>query len=236
MKIGSRYSSFLNYLSTFVKRKLSKLHEANNFCYDDNLVKEYGDVRMNAYTINFDVITKINDEQFFQLCRNNPELKLEQNQNGEIIIMSPRGGETGNKNAELITDFCLWNRRQKFGQIFDSSTVFKLPLGSKRSPDVAYIQQERWDKLTQEEKEKFPPIAPDFVLELKSKTDSLKEVQKKMQEYMDNGVKLGWLINTEKKQVEIYRQGQEKEVLDNPQTLSGDDILPGFRLDLALIF
>ncbi|EAM47543.1 Protein of unknown function DUF820 [Crocosphaera watsonii WH 8501] len=236
MKIGSRYLSFLNYLSTFVKRKLSKLHEANNFCYDDNLVKEYGDVRMNAYTINFDVITKINDEQFFQLCRNNPELKLEQNQNGEIIIMSPTGGETGNKNAELITDFCLWNRRQKFGQIFDSSTGFKLPLGSKRSPDVAYIQQERWDKLTQEEKEKFPPIAPDFVLELKSKTDSLKEVQKKMQEYMDNGVKLGWLINTEKKQVEIYRQGQEKEVLDNPQTLSGDDILPEFRLDLALIF
>ncbi|WP_339390510.1 Uma2 family endonuclease [Crocosphaera watsonii] len=191
---------------------------------------------MNAYTINFDVITKINDEQFFQLCRNNPELKLEQNQNGEIIIMSPTGGETGNKNAELITDFCLWNRRQKFGQIFDSSTGFKLPLGSKRSPDVAYIQQERWDKLTQEEKEKFPPIAPDFVLELKSKTDSLKEVQKKMQEYMDNGVKLGWLINTEKKQVEIYRQGQGKEVLDNPQTLSGDDILPEFRLDLALIF
>ena len=181
---------------------------------------------MNAYTINFDVITKINDEQFFQLCRNNPELRLEQNQNGEIIIMSPTGGETGSYNAEFNADFVNWNRRKKLGKIFDSSTGFQLPLGSKRSPDVAYIQQERWDKLTQEEKEKFPPIAPDFVLELKSKTDSLKEVQKKMQEYMDNGVKLGWLINTEKKQVEIYRQGQEKEVLDNPQTLSGDDILP----------
>ena len=191
---------------------------------------------MNAYTINFDVITKINDEQFFQLCRNNPELRLEQNQNGEIIIMSPTGGETGSYNAEFNADFVNWNRRKKLGKIFDSSTGFQLPLGSKRSPDVAYIQQERWDKLTQEEKEKFPPIAPDFVLELKSKTDSLKEVQKKMQEYMDNGVKLGWLINTEKKQVEIYRQGQEKEVLDNPQTLSGDDILPEFRLDLALIF
>ncbi len=191
---------------------------------------------MNAYTINFDVITKIDDEQFFQLCRNNPELKLEQNQNGEIIIMSPTGGETGNKNAELITDFCLWNRGKKLGQIFDSSTGFKLPLGSKRSPDVAYIQQERWDKLTQEEKEKFPPIAPDFVLELKSKTDSLKEVQKKMQEYMDNGVKLAWLINPEKKQVEVYRQGQEKQILDHPQTLSGENILPEFRLDLALIW
>ncbi|MDJ0662615.1 MAG: Uma2 family endonuclease [Crocosphaera sp.] len=191
---------------------------------------------MNAYTINFDVITKINDEQFFQLCRNNPELKLEQNQNGEIIIMSPTGGETGSYNAELNADFVNWNRRKKLGKIFDSSTGFKLPLGSKRSPDVAYIQQERWDKLTQEEKEKFPPIAPDFVLELKSKTDSLKEVQEKMQEYMDNGVKLGWLINPEKKQVEIYRQGQEKEILDNSQTLSGEDILPEFTLDLALIW
>ncbi|MDJ0579639.1 Uma2 family endonuclease [Crocosphaera sp.] len=191
---------------------------------------------MNAYTINFDVITKINDEQFFKLCRNNPELKLEQNQNGEIIIMSPTGGETGKRNANLITDFGIWNRQKKLGQIFDSSTGFKLPLGSNRSPDVAYIQQERWDKLTQEEKEKFPPIAPDFVLELKSKTDSLKELQEKMQEYMNNGVKLGWLINPEKKQVEIYRQGQEKVILDNPQTLSGEDILPEFRLDLALIW
>ncbi len=206
------------------------------FCYDDPLSKQSGDIRMNAYTINFDVITKINDEQFFQLCRNNPELKLEQNQNGEIIIMSPTGGETGRKNANLITDFGIWNRRKQFGQIFDSSTGFKLPLGSKRSPDVAYIQQERWDKLTQEEKEKFPPIAPDFVLELKSKTDSLKQVQEKMEEYMDNGVKLGWLINPEKKQVEVYRQGQEKEILENPQTLSGEDILPEFILDLALMW
>lgn len=191
---------------------------------------------MNAYTINFDVITKIDDEQFFQLCRNNPELKLERNQTGEIIIMSPTGGETGKRNANLIIDFGLWNRRKKLGQIFDSSTGFKLPLGSNRSPDVAYIRQERWDKLTQEEKEKFPPIAPDFVLELKSNTDSLKQIQEKMQEYMDNGVKLGWLINPEKKQVEVYRQGQEKEVLNNPQTLSGEDILPEFRLDLALIW
>ncbi|MDJ0662616.1 MAG: Uma2 family endonuclease [Crocosphaera sp.] len=191
---------------------------------------------MNAYTINFDVITQINDEQFFQLCCNNPELKLEQNQNGEIIVMSPTGGETGRRNAELIMDFGIWNRRKKSGQIFDSSTGFKLPLGSKRSPDVAYIQEERWNKLTQEEKEKFPPIAPDFVLELKSKTDSLKDIQEKMQEYMDNGVKLGWLINPDKKQVEVYRQGQEKEILDNPQTLSGEDVLPEFTLDLSLIW
>ncbi len=191
---------------------------------------------MNTYTINFDVIAKIDDQQFYQLCYHNPELKLERNQKGEIVIMSPTGGETGQKNAQLIVDFGIWNRQKKLGQIFDSSTCFKLPLGSYRSPDVAYIRQERWDKLSQEEKEAFPPIAPDFVLELRSKTDSLKQLQEKMEEYMDNGVKLGWLINPEKKQVEIYRQGQEKEVLENPLTLSGEEILPEFILDLSIIW
>ncbi|MGK7930499.1 MAG: Uma2 family endonuclease [Microcystaceae cyanobacterium] len=191
---------------------------------------------MNAFTINFDAITEINDEQFYQLCCHNPELKLEQNHKGEIIIMSPTGGETGEKNAELIVDFGIWNRRQRLGKIFDSSTCFKLPLGSNRSPDVAYIQQERWDNLTQEEKESFPPIAPDFVLELMSKSDSLRETQEKMEEYLENGVKLGWLINPQKQQVEVYRQGKEKEVLEQPKTLSGEDILPEFILDLVLIW
>jgi Uma2 family endonuclease len=191
---------------------------------------------MNAYTINLNVISKIDDEKFYQLCRHNPELNLERNQKGEIIIVSPTGGETGNYNAELNADFVVWNRRKKLGKIFDSSTCFKLPKGSNRSPDVAYIKNERWDELTEEEKTKFSPIAPDFVLELMSKTDSLKNTQDKMEEYMDNGVKLGWLINPEKKQVEIYRQGQKKEVLDYPQTISGEDILPEFTLDLSPIW
>jgi len=191
---------------------------------------------MNTYTINFDIVAKINDEQFSQLCRDNPELKLERNQKGEIIVMSPTGGETGKKNADLIIDFGIWNRRKKIGQIFDSSTCFQFPDGSNRSPDVAYIKQERWEKLIPEERETFPPIAPDFVLELMSKTDSLKRLQEKMQEYRDNGVKLGWLINPMKNQVEIYRQGQEKEVLDDPKTLSGEDILPEFILDLSTIW
>ncbi|MBL1209145.1 Uma2 family endonuclease [Geminocystis sp. GBBB08] len=191
---------------------------------------------MNAYTINLDVISKIDDQKFYQLCRHNPELKLEQNQKGELIIMSPTGGETGKKNADLIIDFGIWNRQKKLGYIFDSSTCFKLPKGSNRSPDLAYIQKERWDNLTLEEKIKFPPIAPDFVLELMSKTDSLKDTQDKMEEYIDNGVKLGWLINPEKKEVEIYRLGQKKEVLNNPKVLSGEDILPDFTLDLTEIF
>lgn len=191
---------------------------------------------MNAYTLNLDVISKINDERFYQLCRHNPELNLERNPKGEIIIMSPTGGETGKKNAELSADFVIWNRQKKLGVIFDSSTCFKLPKGSNRSPDVAYIKKERWNQLTEEEKTKFPPIAPDFVLELMSKTDSLKDTQEKMEEYMDNGVKLGWLINPDQKQVEIYHQGQEKEVLDNPKILSGEEILPEFNLDLTEIW
>ncbi len=191
---------------------------------------------MTAYTINLDVISKIDDEKFYQLCRHNPELKLEQNQKGELIIMPPTGGETGKKNADLIIDFGIWNRQKKLGYIFDSSTCFKLPKGSNRSPDVAYIKKERWDNLTLEEKIKFPPIAPDFVLELISPSDSLKDTQEKMVEYMDNGVKLGWLINPEKKEVEIYRQGQEKEVLNDLKNLSEEDILPDFILDLTEIF
>ncbi|AFZ46028.1 protein of unknown function DUF820 [Cyanobacterium stanieri PCC 7202] len=191
---------------------------------------------MNAYTINFDSIFTITDKQFYQLCTNNPELVLERNRKGELIIMSPTGGETGKKNAELNADFVIWNRQKKLGYIFDSSTCFRLPMGSNRSPDVAYIKKERWDKLTEEEKIKFPPIAPDFVLELMSNTDSLKMLQEKMAEYMESGVKLGWLINPEKKEVEIYRQGKEKEILSNPQNLSGEDILLDFILDLTKIF
>ncbi len=191
---------------------------------------------MTTYTINLDVISTIDDEKFYQLCRHNPELKLEQNQKGELIIMPPTGGETGKKNSELNADFVIWNRQKKLGYIFDSSTCFKLPKGGNRSPDVAYVQKERWHNLTEEERIKFPPIAPDFVLELMSKTDSLKTLQEKMEEYRSNGIKLGWLINPDKKEVEIYRQGEKKEVLNNPKILSGEDILPDFTLDLTEIF
>jgi Uma2 family endonuclease len=191
---------------------------------------------MNAYTINLDVISKIDDEQFYQLCCSNPELILERNQQGELIIMSPTGGETGSYNSELNAEFVIWNRQHKLGVIFDSSTCFKLPKGSNRSPDVAYVNKENWDKLTDEEKSKFPPLAPDFVLELMSKTDSLQDIQEKMQEYMDNGVKLGWLINPAEKQVEIYRQKQKKEVLNHPRSISGENILPDFILDLSILW
>ena len=191
---------------------------------------------MIAVTVNFKPIIELSDEQFYNLCRANPNVKFERNAKGEIIIMSPTGGETGNLNSEVNADFVIWNRQTKLGKVFDSSTCFKLPNGADRSPDVSWIKQERWDALTPEEKEKFPPIVPDFVLELMSPTDSLKETQDKMREYMENGVKLGWLINRKTRRVEIYRQGKAVEVLQSPTELSGEDVLPGFVLNLQIVW
>jgi Uma2 family endonuclease len=139
---------------------------------------------MLAYTLNLNPVIEMTDEQFYQLCRANPDVKFERSPKGELLIMPPTGGETGNCNSEIGADFVFWNRKTKLGKVFDSSTCFRLPKGGSRSPDVAWIQQARWDALTPEQKEKFPPIAPDFVLELISPTDSLQETQAKMQEYM----------------------------------------------------
>ncbi len=191
---------------------------------------------MNTITVNFNPIIQLSDDQFYQLCRANPEIKFERNAKGELIIMPPTGGETGNRNVEIAAEFVIWNRQTKLGKVFDSSTCFKLPNGADRSPDVSWIKQERWDTLTPKEKEKFPPIAPDFVLELMSPTDSLKVTQDKMKEYMKNNVRLGWLIDPKTRQVEIYRQGQDVVVLQSPATLSGEDVLPGFVLNLELVW
>jgi Uma2 family endonuclease len=191
---------------------------------------------MTAITVNFNEIINLSDEQFYQLCRNNPDVKFERNVKREIVIMSPTGGETGNRNIEIAADFVIWNRQAKLGILFDSSTCFQLPNGANRSPDVSWIRKDRWDALTAEQQEKFPPIAPDFVLELMSPTDSLRETQAKMQEYISNQVKLGWLINCKLRQVEIYRLGKPVEVLECPMQLLGEDILPGFILDLQIVW
>jgi len=191
---------------------------------------------MTAFTINLHPIIEMTDEQFFQLCQANRDLKFERTAQGEMIVMAPTGGETGRYNSEIGADLVLWNRQTKLGVVFDSSTCFKLPNGADRSPDLAWIKQERWDALTPEQKEKFPPICPDFVLELMSPTDNLKAIQAKMQEYRDNGARLGWLINRKAQQVEIYRIAQEVEVLQSPDTLSGENVLPGFTLDLRSLW
>lgn len=191
---------------------------------------------MTAITINLKNIVKLNDDQFYQLCQDNPEVKFERNGNGELIVMPPTGGETGKRNAKLTARFVVWNEQTQLGEVFDSSTCFKLPNGSSRSPDVSWIKLTRWNALTPEQREKFPPIAPDFVLELMSPSDSLSDTITKMQEYMDAGVKLGWLMERMTRRVEIYRQGQPKEVLESPTSLSGEEVLPGFVLDLQIVW
>ncbi|MEH2319474.1 Uma2 family endonuclease [Nostoc sp.] len=191
---------------------------------------------MTAIAINLNPIIQLTDNQFYQLCRENPEVKFERNAEGKLLIMPPTGGETGNRNIEIAADFVIWNRQTQLGVCFDSSTCFKLPNGANRSPDVAWIKKDRWDALTSEQKEKFPPLAPDFVLELMSPSDTLRETQEKMPEYIDNGVKLGWLINPKTRQVEIYRLGQPVEILTSPPQLSGEDVLLGFILNLSIIW
>lgn len=187
---------------------------------------------MDSLTVHLPTSAPLTDDQFYDLCRANPDLRIERNANGELVFMSPTGGETGNRNSEINADFVIWNRQAKLGKVFDSSTCFKLPNGADRSPDVAWVKQDRWDALTPEQKEKFPPIAPDFVLELMSPSDTLEATQAKMREYIENGVKLGWLINRRDQQVEIYRSGQTVEILPAPSSLSGETILPNFTLNL----
>lgn len=191
---------------------------------------------MTSVTVNLKPILQLTDKQFLDVCQANPHAKFEQNSQGELIIVAPTGGETGNDNFEITTDFGIWNRQSKIGVGFDSSTCFKLPNDAKRSPDVAWIIKERWEALALDDRKKFPPIAPDFVLELVSPSDNLSDVQAKMLEYMENGVRLGWLIDPETKRVEIYRQSQPVEVLQSPDSLSGEDVLPGFVLNLQNIW
>ena len=191
---------------------------------------------MNALTVNLKSVIEMTDEQFFELCQNNRELRFERNANGELIIMPPTGGETGNRNGRLNQQLFNWTDADGTGIAFDSSTCFKLPNGADRSPDASWIKLEKWDALTDEEKQKFPPICPDFVIELLSPSDSLKTTQEKMQEYIDNGVGLGILINRKSRQVEIYRPGKEVEVLDSPAAVSGEDVLKGFVLNLGMIW
>lgn len=174
----------------------------------------------------------LTDEQFYQLCIHNPELNIERNAKGVLIVMSPVGGDSGCREADYITDLNIWNRQTKLGKVFSSSTLFKLPGGSDRSPDAAWVELSRWQALTPEQRKRFPPIAPDFVIELRSRTDDLATLQAKMQEYLDSGVRLGWLFNPQDQQVEVYRQGHDKEVKSLPVQLSGEAVLPGFILQV----
>jgi len=176
---------------------------------------------------------ELTDEQFFQLCHQNHNYRFERTASGELLIMPLTGSETGRRNANLSFQLYAWSRQNNLGVAFDSSTGFKLPNGAVRSPDASWVRRDRWDGLTASEQERFAPLCPDFVVELLCPSDSLKETQGKMKEYIKNGASLGWLLDRKNQRVEIYRQGQDVEMLSNPETLSGENILPGFVLDLT---
>ncbi|MEG4202352.1 Uma2 family endonuclease [Microcoleus sp. Pol7_A1] len=183
--------------------------------------------------VNLDRV-QFTDEQFYQLCLSNPELTIERDAEGRLIVMSPVGGDSGSCEMDLGGEVYIWNRQTQLGKVFSSSTLFKLPGGGSRSPDVAWVELSRWEALTPEQRQKFPPIAPDFVIELRLRSDNLQTLQDKMLEYLQSGVRLGWLFNPQNQQVEIYRQEQTKEVRSLPTQLSGEDVLPGFVLEVPL--
>lgn len=182
------------------------------------------------------VLPKLTDNEFYELCQANSEAKLERTSDGTILVMPPTGGFTGKTNSNITFELESWNRQKKLGVVFDSSTGFSLSNGAIRSPDASWIAQDRWDALSEEEKQRFPPLCPDFVLELMSESDSLAALQKKMEEWRDNGARLGWLLSPRNRKVFIYRPEQPVEELDDyDRTLSGEDVLPDFQLDLRII-
>jgi Uma2 family endonuclease len=189
---------------------------------------------MNAITLN---IPNLGMEGFYELCQANQNLQLERTATGEVIIMPPTYPWTGKKNFSLIGQLAVWIEKTGLGIGFDSSTGFTFPNGAVYSPDASWVSNEKWEALTQiQQEEEFSPLAPDFVVELPSNSDSLKKLREKMQEYINNGVRLGWLLEPKNKTVEIFRLGKEVEILESPTTVSGEDVLPGFELNLNKIW
>jgi Uma2 family endonuclease len=175
---------------------------------------------------------KLTDEQFTRLCQENPELRLELTAQLELIIMPPTGAKTGRRNSRLARRLDTWAEMDGTGIVFDSSTLFTLPNGAKRSPDASWVRRDKWDTLTDAQQEGPAPLCPEFVVELRSRTDRLADLQEKMQEYIDNGTQLGWLIDLIDKKVYVYRPNQSVETLDDPTALHGEPVLPGFVLNV----
>jgi Uma2 family endonuclease len=207
---------------------------------------------MAALTINLNSISNLSRSQFRQIADDNPDMKLERNKQGNLIVMAPTGGETGNWNSDLNLEIGLWNRTSKAGKTFDSSTGFELPAGGDRSPDVAWITIDKWEALTPDERRGFLPLCPDFAVELMSRSDSWVQTQRlapvgfpdaksetrqaKMVEYMESGCRLAWLLDPKGKRAAIYRVGKPPELLTAPESLSGEDVLPGFVLDTRFLW
>ena len=181
-------------------------------------------------------INRFTEDEFFEFCQRNRDLRIERTRGGDLIVMPPSGGETGRCNSGLNYQLVAWNERMRHGEVFDSSTGFRLPGGPLRSPDAAWVARDRWRALTCAQRKKFPPLAPDFVVEIRSETDSLRPLRAKMHEYIVCGVRLGWLIDPMARRVEVYRPGKKPQTLKAPRTVSGEPVLPGFVLQLERIW
>lgn len=187
-------------------------------------------------TVNFPAIVTMTQAQFIEFCQANRDLRIERTATGEVIIMPPAFSDTGNRNFNIAVQLGIWTEQNGTGIGFDSSAGFTLPNGATRSPDASWIKLERWNALTPAERASFAPICPDFVIELRSASDTLISLQAKMQEYIDNGVSLGWSIDRQNRQVYIYRPDRQPEILEQPEVISGDSELPGFELQMAKIW
>jgi Uma2 family endonuclease len=190
------------------------------------------DLRLNFGSL----MPKFSDEQYEEFCRQNPDLLIERSAEGDIIIVSPTGGESGNRNFYLTGQFSVWVAKNGTGKGFDSSTEFRLPNGAMRMPDVSWVRNERWHALSQSDRRRFPPLCPDFVIELRSATDRLKKLQQKMEEYLSNGAELGWLIDPLERKIHVYRPGAAVAILDDPKEISGEPLLNGFILDVQALW
>ena len=182
------------------------------------------------------VLQKIDDRDFFEFCQLNRELRIECTSDGDLIIIPPVGGKSGRRSFELAGQFGAWMKADGRGKGFDSSTGFTLPNGAKRSPDLAWVKLARWNALSEEAQEQFPPLCPDFVVELRLRSDALAMLQDKMEEYITNGAQLGWLIDPTEKKIYIYRPQSPVECLDNPESISGEPLLPGFILNVQTLW
>lgn len=189
-----------------------------------------------SLTVSFPALVPMTDEQFYEFCLANRDLQIERTATGEVIIMPPAFSDTGNRNFKIATQLGVWAEQDGTGEGFDSNAGFTLPNGATRSPDASWIKLERWNALTDEQKASFAPICPDFVIELRSSSDSLSGLQAKMQEYMENGAVLGFLIDRKNTTIHIYRPDRSPEILEKPETVSGDPELPGFVLRMAKIW
>ena len=180
--------------------------------------------------------TPLDDHELYEFCRIHRDLRIERTADGELVIMPPTGAETGRRNLELLVQLGTWSKRDGRGVAFDSSTGFVLPNGAERSPDGAWVRKDRWEALTSDERRKFAPLCPDFVVELCSPSDDRIELGAKLEEYIGCGAQLGWLIDPERRRVEVYRSGRPPETLHDPATVRADPELPGFELDMASIW